>query len=130
LRQAIQDSREELLEAQTPFSTFHVAGVLQPGATLDLDTCEQPVHRLLVLDPLDLTDPDVCTWLDEVVVVATGFLVPVQVALAKATARSVEAAVGLGTAGVIVSPGQVRAAKERIRVLNASACRAELARSR
>lgn len=119
LQHYLQETRDTLLADEEEFGDIRVAGALPLGATLADGLADYLVSRVVVTVPVE-AEPNAGepTWLEDLVAAARCLLVPVEVEIAPDGGLTLEAAVRAGAAGVIVAPGEVESAKERIRALD------------
>lgn len=124
----IDATREELTASEVAFDSVRIGGRLRVGSETQVSVSDLLLERCVVELPRmgALADTKTLAELDAIVVDASHALVPVELVLDDTDHRWVEAAVGLGVAGLIVSSDQVQAVKETIRNLDSNVCRKAL----
>lgn len=127
----LRDQRDALLDANQLCGEVRLAGWLDPVNEPLASLGDYPVGRLMALAAhRRIVELDVLAWLNDLYMQAAPLMLPVEVQVEPSDSASVEAAIGLGAAGLIVPPSTVQAAKEIVRALNASLCREALLKGR
>lgn len=128
LRDYIQETRIALLEEVIGYTDIRLAGATALGEHVPDGLAQYAIERVVVemSEPGALANSDAQGWLDGITSAAAGMLLPVEIVLPDAAGPDLETALGLGVVGLIVHPQEVQATKERVRLLDISACREAL----
>jgi phosphohistidine swiveling domain-containing protein len=127
LQTYLQDAREALIAEDIDFAEVRLAGTIGMLDMIADGLADYMLGRVVVdLNTTSSETVEARAWLDDLISAAKILLVPVEVMLPKVDRLTLESALGLGAAGLIVAPDAVQTAKEIVRTLDASMCRAAL----
>jgi hypothetical protein len=119
----IEAAREELETEEAPHAPFAVAALADNSA----DDGADPARALVRFDTSRLVvvpaAPDSGEWLSEVLAAAKEVAKPALVVLAVPSPETVEEALALGAAALVVAPGLVQSTKALVRTISVSAQR-------
>jgi hypothetical protein len=123
-----QEIREQFIAEEIDFGEVRIGGRIemnQPG----MESLEDAPLSKLVLDvsaPEALSEMSFREWLEEVIAMAGGMLLPVEMLLPIEETDDTSIALGLGASGLILEPERVQEVKEQIRNLSVAECRESL----